>query len=221
MECTSPPMISLVTKNSDTFKRAGDGDPSFHKFYNFEHNSMEQYKHLLEHLSKQSATHNDGDDSVVDISTSEDDDYDEDLDMKEHTETLIGERVPCCCATCKHLSTSTCHDMVPIQVRSSASNCSDPYELDLESNNTIYSLSPPVSPGPICQMLSTEKCRTSHSPIRPIKLHHLKCDAKANQNFPCPPTVSSIRNAVSHLTRLDDFNVIKLSHGYFSQVFKV
>lgn len=36
-----------------------------------------------------------------------------------------------------------------------------------------------------------------------------------------PPTVSSIRNAVSHLTRLDDFNVVKLSHGFFSQVFKV
>ena len=36
-----------------------------------------------------------------------------------------------------------------------------------------------------------------------------------------PPTVSSIRDAVSHLTRLDDFNVVKLSHGFFSQVFKV
>ena len=36
-----------------------------------------------------------------------------------------------------------------------------------------------------------------------------------------PPTVSSIRDAGSHLTRLDDFNVVKLSHGFFSQVFKV
>jgi hypothetical protein len=36
-----------------------------------------------------------------------------------------------------------------------------------------------------------------------------------------PSTLSSIREAVSHLTRLDDFNVIKLSHGFFSQVFKV
>ncbi|CAG2164229.1 unnamed protein product [Oppiella nova] len=35
-----------------------------------------------------------------------------------------------------------------------------------------------------------------------------------------PSTLSSIREAVSHLTRLDDFNVIKLSHGFFSQVFK-
>jgi len=36
-----------------------------------------------------------------------------------------------------------------------------------------------------------------------------------------PSTLSSIREAVSHLTRLDDFNVIKLSQGFFSQVFKV
>lgn len=34
-------------------------------------------------------------------------------------------------------------------------------------------------------------------------------------------TLASIRDAVSHLTRLDDFNVVKLSEGFFSQVFKV
>ncbi|KAI2809943.1 Dual specificity testis-specific protein kinase 2, partial [Blomia tropicalis] len=42
--------------------------------------------------------------------------------------------------------------------------------------------------------------------------------------LPCcdySPTLSSIREAVSHLTRLDDFSVVKLSHGFFSQVFKV
>jgi hypothetical protein len=36
-----------------------------------------------------------------------------------------------------------------------------------------------------------------------------------------PSTLTSIREAVSLLTRLDDFNVIKLSQGFFSQVFKV
>ncbi|UXI17697.1 hypothetical protein NH340_JMT03640 [Sarcoptes scabiei] len=34
-------------------------------------------------------------------------------------------------------------------------------------------------------------------------------------------TVVPIRDALSHLTRLDDFNVVKLSQGFFSQVFKV
>jgi len=43
--------------------------------------------------------------------------------------------------------------------------------------------------------------------------YHLHCDQ--------PSTLSIIRDAVSHLTRLDDFNVIKLSEGFFSQVFKV
>nr|XP_027206021.1 LIM domain kinase 1-like isoform X2 [Dermatophagoides pteronyssinus] len=39
--------------------------------------------------------------------------------------------------------------------------------------------------------------------------------------YPQSSTLTSIRNAVSHLTRLDDFNVVKLSQGFFSQVFKV
>ena len=34
-------------------------------------------------------------------------------------------------------------------------------------------------------------------------------------------TLGPIRNSLSHLTRLDDFNVIKLSQGFFSEVFKV
>lgn len=39
--------------------------------------------------------------------------------------------------------------------------------------------------------------------------------------WPVSPTVHMIRMSLSHLTRLQDFNVVSLSHGFFAQVFKV
>ena len=44
---------------------------------------------------------------------------------------------------------------------------------------------------------------------------------RQSPSYPPSSTLTSIRMAVSHLTRLDDFNVVKLSQGFFSQVFKV
>ncbi|RWS20320.1 tyrosine kinase-like protein 4 [Leptotrombidium deliense] len=44
---------------------------------------------------------------------------------------------------------------------------------------------------------------------------------KANNNGLLVNSLTPIRDAVSHLTRLDDFNVVKLSAGFFSEVFKV
>lgn len=42
-----------------------------------------------------------------------------------------------------------------------------------------------------------------------------------SQPWPVSPTAHMIRTSLSHLTRLQDFNVVSLSHGFFAQVFKV
>lgn len=64
----------------------------------------------------------------------------------------------------------------------------------------------------------TDSCLPSTTSPSPSRMSPSSCGTPTTM---FPSTCTSIRDAVSHLTRLDDFNVIKLSQGFFSQVFKV
>lgn len=95
--------------------------------------------------------------------------------------------------------------------------------LNLDSKislTTSYLLNSQLSP----QISSKSLAEENHSNASCQKVDIASTNSNSNafsRNGQLSSTLGPIRDAVSHLTRLDDFNVVKLSQGFFSQVFKV